>query len=223
MKHLLCAAFVAAAGATHAAPVVFDNGMPDGLGGYFVFAAIGDDFSVGAPTAITGVGFYAASFSGNPDSPFKIQYEIYPDNGGLPDMIDGEGLFLPPPFVGVADIASVNDVGAPACCGQTSFLVEFDLTTSFNAAANTPYWLVLRPETAGDFWANSIFWSTSDATAGNATTLGASVIAAEMAFFLRGEPTVQPPTAPIPLPAPVALLASGLVALVGVGRFRRKV
>ena len=178
------------------AAVVFDNGGPDTVNGYYIDGAnsTADNFMVASNTAIGSVGFYFQNYNGIAGWNQDITYEFLTDNGGLPDTVLASGAGQ--------NLVAV-DSGQPWCCGGgNAYLVTFDLVNPFLATAGTPYWLRLGGATG----APSAWWVT---TQGSGSSLQGSTWGPEFAFFLNDDGSASG----VPEPSSLALFALGGSAL----------
>ena len=92
------------------------------------------------------------------------------------------------------------------CCGGKAWLVNFDLVSSFQAAAGATYWLELSGAGGPSPW-----WVT--ASSGNGLSNGYNV-GNNFAFTLSSANV----TTAVPEPGSIALLGLGLLAVVGARR-----
>ncbi len=198
--------------AASADPIIFSQGW-DGAavinasqndttpGGFGNFATMYDDFRFGTGQVITDVHWTGGFF--NPGqvgaiSSFKISF--YADNAGQP----GASLYA----ATIAGNANQTSLGSVGSFPFASYSV--DLTTAFNAAANTRYWVSIVPDMAFPPQ-----WGLGTTNAGNGSAfqdfLGTRGAIADMAFELSGHAATTVPT-PGSLPL-VALALFGLLAM----------
>ncbi|MEQ1948354.1 MAG: PEP-CTERM sorting domain-containing protein [Bryobacteraceae bacterium] len=193
------------------ATTLFDNGAATTVNGYNIYGATStaDDFSIGGGGTIASVGFYFQNYSGIAGWNQDITYRFRADSSGQPGSILASG--------SGQNLLAV-DSGLPWCCGGgNAYLVTFDLTSAFVAAAGTTYWLELTGATGTDF----AWWVTASS---NGTSLGFYDLGSgyqnsgnQFAFFLSDTPTGSQ----VPEPSSVVLSSLGLIA-VGALRIRAR-
>ncbi|MEQ1884955.1 MAG: PEP-CTERM sorting domain-containing protein [Bryobacteraceae bacterium] len=191
------------------ATTLFDNGGPDTSNGYNIngSSSTADDFSIGGGGAIASVGFYFQNYNGIAGWNQDITYRFRADSAGQPGSVLASG--------SGQNLLAV-DSGLPWCCGGgNAYLVTFDLTSAFVAAAGTTYWLELTGATGSV----NAWWVTAPS---NGTSLGFYNIGSgyensnnQFAFFLSDTPTGSQ----VPEPSSVVLSSLGLIA-VGALRIR---
>lgn len=177
----------------------------DTTGGNGNFATVYDNFTLGAASTITGIGFTGGYF--NPPTPATITaftLQIYADSGGAP----GASLYSET-VSGNANEVLFDCAQGPDACGT------YSAAASFAAAAGTQYWLSIVPDigfppqwgwaagTGGDGAAYQVFFGTGNP------------IPSDLAFTLSG-------TAAAPEPAVWALMLVGFGGLGLAARARRK-
>jgi len=160
-----------------------------------------NDFNLPNATLISGGGVYIGSFDAtlaNWDGTFE--YWFFADAGGSPGAILDNGNAI------VNNIANLR----PWLNGAL-FEFDFTLANPFAAAANTTYWLGIH--LAADY-ANrdDLYWAVSANAFGNAhsesnggTMNNWNTFSPDHGFYLRSHE--------VPAPAPLALLALGLLAI----------
>lgn len=199
-KFLSAAALAMMASTATAATVVYDNGGPNTMNGYSINGSnvTTDDFTLSQAATITSVTFYFQNYNGITDWNLDIDYTFSSDVNASSVLASGEGQNL-----------TAVDSGQPWCCGGgNAYQVDFELETAFVAQAGTTYWLGL----SGASGAPSAWWVTTDFVNGNSNRSGQ-----DFAFSLSADDDL----APIPVPASLPLIASGLFGLAAIGRRRK--
>lgn len=170
-------------------------------GGFGNFATMYDDFRFGTNQVVTDVHWTGAFFNpGQVGAISSFRVAFYADNAGQP----GASLYA-------ATIAgNANQTGLGTVGGFPFASYSVDLTSAFNAAANTRYWISIVPDMAFPPQ-----WGMATAGAGNGSYqdfLGTrGVINFDLAFELSGHAARTVPT-PGSLPL-VALAMAGLLAM----------
>lgn len=169
-------------------------------GGFGNFATMYDDFRFGTGQVITDVHWTGGFFNGTPAAISSFRIAFYADNAGQP----GASLYAAT-IAGNANQTSLGTVG-----GFPFASYSVDLTTEFNAAANTSYWVSIVPDMAFPPQ-----WGMAVTNAGNGSAFqdffGGRGAIADMAFELSGHAATAVPT-PGSLPL-VALALFGLLAM----------
>jgi hypothetical protein len=178
----------------------------DTAGGFGSFAKVYDNFSLGSATSITDVHWYGGFFSGSnsaapaPITSFLIQF--WGNASGAPGTL----LYSATILGNAGQVASGSNGLGPL------YAYEVDLTTAFDAQADTTYWLSIQPSmafppqwgwatgTGGDGGSYQYFDTNADPN----TPL--TRLAVDMAFSLTSTPRT--------VPEPDSLFLAGL-ALMG--------
>lgn len=197
-----------------AAPIIFDNGSPNqdtAIGSELFKQQTAENFSlVTGSTTVTGVnwwGVYGNAATPPPADDFIVAF--FNDAAGQPE---------PTPFLGF----HLGDVGRTATGQSLSGFPQFEIfaySASISPTAFLPgvtYWVALLNDTTADL-DDDWFWATSSFLGIHAFRQGATVVwsvsPSDLAFNLTGE------AEPIPEPATVLLIGTGLVA-VRIRRYR---
>lgn len=203
--NVLAAAVVLAIGSPAAASVVFSNGTPNGQGGQIVTGEVNaDDFTLTNAILITGAGIYVGKRQvGDSPASDPFVYYIWADASGAPGALLTFGSVVP---------ASVTDTGISwsAVTPRDAFLITFNLTSPFAAAAGTTYWFGISDPTTGSdgIWALSNSQGNSQFSPNGADFWQASQ--GETAFYLEGG------SAGVPEPSSWAMMLLGFGAI-GIG------
>jgi hypothetical protein len=203
-----------ASASVQAAPVIYSQ--PENLANGFssqsgIPSTAYDDFTFANGATVTDVhwhGFFSSGAEGSQISAFTIQF--WNDNAGQP----GGAAAAPQAFAGNG--GQINPHGCAAGLASTCFDYGVDLTSSFNAAAGTRYWVSIVPTLA---FPPSWFWETGNGPNDTAWVdfQGTRIpIADDLAFDLTGTPGGG---GGVPEPATLALFGLGLA---GLGFSRRR-
>ena len=170
-------------------------------GGFGNFATVYDNFNLASSSNITSIDFTGGYFNpGAPGNITKFTLTIYSDAAGVP----GSALYT----------QVVNSNGNELLLGGN--IDTYDIATSFNAAAGTPYWLSVVPDLGfPPQWG----WGTSasGSNAGYQCFFGScGGTGTNFAFTLNGDPIN---TNSVPEPLTLSLFGAGLA---GLGALRRR-
>jgi len=189
------------------AGLIYDNGAPDGQTGNEMTEWIqAEDFTLAAPTTLTGVRFWAFPYGGTYAG--SIAWRIYADNSGEPGAVVDFGVVVP---------TRVYDHDA---LGVPSYQHDFALSVALGAGT---YWLGLHNGLLTETTRLDYYWET---TGSNATLTGQEDHTPfdtggwlgneqEHAFQLYGG------GGGIPEPSTWLLLGAGLISLAALARRRR--
>jgi hypothetical protein len=227
-RQLVNAACVAAAvvglapPSTAGAQVVYSNGVPDNEDGRSIAYGFStaNDFFLSSTQQLGSFQWWALHESIPPTPPVVISsyfWRILTDAGGLPGSAISTGSVT----------AGIGTLTSYYCCGSNVTYDAYLFTASLGnqtLGAGT-YWLeiggysTVNPPTANA----SYYWATSDAFNGNQVVIDPAgnlpfTPASEGAFIIYAPSSMSA----VPEPATLALLASGLSAMGGVGAMRRR-
>ncbi len=156
-----------------------------------------DDFTLTSAYSITGItwwGFYNPS-STNP----AFTVRIYDDVSQLELLESGS-------YTGLSfGSVTVGDPTVQTGAGIKEYSIT--LTTPFNAAVNTTYWLSIYNAAPNSYWS----WQKADALGDGAYQTNKGSVG-NVAFQLTA------PDAPVPIPSAAWLLGAGLIGLVVIRR-----
>ena len=190
--------------------IIYDNGAPDQVQGWESAQWVSaDDFTLPKNSWITDAHFWTGEYADNWDG--TLDYYIFADNGGAPGaspIYSGSGQNISKTFTGVV----FN--------GANEFYYEFDTETPLYLLGNTTYWFALH--LASGFPYLRIHWETTGTYSGDNmhSSLGGTfdnwvgTWPYDLAFQLTGEP--------VPEPATMFLLGTGLVGVAGAARRKKK-
>lgn len=205
----LVAAMFAVAGPL-SAQVVFDGGTPNaGNGNEMTQWRQANDFTLAAPTTVTGVRFWAFS-TGDIASAYSgtIQWDFMSDAGGTPGSVLYSGTATP---VGTSY----------ACAGCTYATSEYDFSVGSLAFGSGNFWLDLHNGTGYDrrefYWSQTVPGVGQPGYEQNGGTGGYASNGQDHAFQLIGTQGTTTPE-----PSSMALIGTGLFGLVPMIRRRRK-
>ena len=192
---------------------IYNNGAPNGVSGNEMTQWIqAEDFTFASGQTVTDVRFWGVDATFQPGYTGSITWRIYSNAGGQPGGVIAGG-----------NVAATRVFRANVSFG-ISYQYDFSIG-SVNLAAGT-YWLGLHNGPLTTTTRLNMYWET---TANNATSRGLEDIAPfdtggwfnngqEHAFVLFGPAQ----TAPIPEPATMILLGTGLAGVGATVRRRRK-
>lgn len=217
-------------------PVIYDNGAPDWTPGggspasqlelaYPFDAGAADDFMLGHSGVgdgswnISEVHWFGSYFNGAFISPDSFNIIIWGDVGGMPGGGgQGDGSLDYSQALATYNIAGDNN--QTLVDSDNGFSYSAVLTTAFNAAADTSYWIEIQPVFL--FPPQWAFQRTAANVNGGQAHQGFPLLglafwtptaqAFDLSFSLKGEA----------VPAPGALALLGLAGLSGMRRRRRK-
>lgn len=185
--------------------IVFNNGAPDGASGNdATFWQQADPFALSTPANLTGAAVYLAGFGDLSNWDGTIEYFIYSDLGGSPDLPLASGFGTSITLV----------AGFPWDFGGDSVRASFQFTAPFSAAAFTSYWFAIH--FAADYDnTDSVFWVTTAPTSGAGRELAGGVgvwvgNGQKHAFYLTDS---SRPSSSVPEPKSLALWGLGVLAV----------
>lgn len=201
----------------HAAPILFDNGLPSGNGGYQSDNVVGrfmaDDFTLTVTSTVTRVNFYGAWSGGD----------------GLPPPAESFGVIFWADSGGGSPAGPAQIQGEPVATTRSNSGFTIGSVPVFRYTANISdltlgpgtYWLTVAnlavdPQDDAFFWAltgggNGTFGAESIDAGSSWTTVGNTLTDREFAFSLVG----------VPEPSSLALLCLGLSGVAWRRRVRR--
>lgn len=206
---VLAGVLLTALGGAAQAALVYDNGAPNAANGVEMTHWIeADDFSLGLPTAITDIRFWALSGSNYAGS---VVWSVYADNGGMPGTLLDRGSAAP---VGVFHHATP--------WGDSH---QYDFSVGSVSLGAGTYWLGLHNGPLTSTVHSSFYWEIANSNSTSYVHLDEAPFddgswydgyAFQQAFMLFGNPTGST------VPAPGAILLGTLgTGLVGFLRRRR--
>jgi PEP-CTERM motif len=184
-----------------AAPIVFNNGLPNQSGAADMNAYLeADNFSLGAATTLSLVRFWtlqdsAADYAGT------IEWSIRNDAAGTPGTTASSG-----------SAAAVGSLTGNSAFGLSEYSYTFGVSVALTAGN---YWLVLHNGPNSSQPATSFYWAYSNEQSGNSQSFDLSAPGwasngAELAFQLEGNGA----STPVPEPATLLLTGAGLALFV---------